>query len=74
MSNSTTTDEARRRPLLLSYKKAAEVLGLSEWQVRGLVDDGVLAGDQIRNRRYVTNSSVLEYVAGIESRAGQVSA
>jgi hypothetical protein len=56
-------------PLLLSLKLVAERLGLSEWQVRGLIDDGTLPAERIKNRIYVPAGSVVEYVEAISGRS-----
>lgn len=56
-------------PLLLSLKDAADLLGLSEWQVRGLTEDGTLASKRVpkdasNGRIYIPTAAVHAYVAG----------
>lgn len=56
-------------PLLLTIAEAARLLGLSEWQVRGLGVDGTLPVSKVRGRWYVPAESVREYVATIAGTA-----
>lgn len=61
-------------PLLLSIKHVASLLGLSEWQVRGLVNEGSLPATRVpptgpKRRMYIPAASVAEYVAGISESA-----
>lgn len=52
-------------PLLLKVKEVAEQLGLSEWQVRGLTEDGTLPAARVKGRIYIPAESVRDYVADI---------
>jgi excisionase family DNA binding protein len=62
MSQAITEEEG---PLLLSLKRVAPLLGLSEWQVRNLIAEQVLPGTKVGNRLYVPAAAVAEYVARI---------
>lgn len=50
------------QPLLDHVSIAAEKLGLSEYQVRKLVDKGLLPGQKIGGRLYIPAKSIREYV------------
>jgi excisionase family DNA binding protein len=56
-------------PLLLSIKRVAPLLGLSEWQVRNLIVEGRLPSTKVGNRFYVPATSVAEYVTRISESA-----
>lgn len=61
-------------PLLLSIKRTASLLGLSEWQVRGLVEEGTLPATRVpptgpKRRIYIPAAAVSEYVASISESA-----
>jgi hypothetical protein len=55
MANPATDEQAE--PLLLSIKRAAEILGLSEWQVRQHFPI-----TKIGPRSYVASKTLREYV------------
>lgn len=67
MSTETPTEESG--PLLLAIKQVAKTLGLSEWQVRGLADDGHLPITKVRGRIYIPAGAVRDYVAEIAKTA-----
>jgi excisionase family DNA binding protein len=62
MSQATTEENG---PLLLSIKRTALLLGLSEWQVRNLIVEEMLPATKVGNRFYVPAASVSDYVAQI---------
>lgn len=64
-----TSTATETGPLLLPIKDAAPLLGLSEWQVRGLGEDGKLPVEKIRGRWYIPAKAVHEYVAKIGGKA-----
>jgi excisionase family DNA binding protein len=66
MSQAITEEDG---PLLLSLKRVAPLLGLSEWQVRNLISDDVLPSTKIGNRLYVPAAAVAEYVSQIGKSA-----
>lgn len=66
MDHTVSTEQA---PLLLSAKLAAKALGISEMQVKHLVDDQVLPATRIKNRTYIPSESVREYVENIRRSA-----
>ncbi|WP_310962103.1 helix-turn-helix domain-containing protein [Nocardioides terrisoli] len=66
MVHTVTADEA---PLLLSPKLVAKSLGISEMQVKHLVDGGQLPSTRIKNRTYIPAESVREYVENIARSA-----
>lgn len=53
------------RPILLSIKDAALMLGVSPWSVRRLLDDETIADAWIGQRRLVVLRSLEEYAATI---------
>ena len=56
-------------PLLLHIKRVAELLGISQYQVRGLVTEGTLPSTRIKNRTYVPAEAVRTYVEQHAERA-----
>lgn len=56
-------------PLLISLRKAAELLGLSEWQTRQLVDSGVIPSTRVSNRIYLPAEALRDYVTRISESA-----
>lgn len=66
MSNTATEETG---PLLLSLKRVAILLGLSEWQVRNLIVEEMLPSTKVGNRLYVPAVAVTEYVASISESA-----
>jgi excisionase family DNA binding protein len=56
-------------PLLLSIKRVAPLLGLSEWQVRNLCVAGRLPSTRVGNRLYIPSAAVAEYIAQIGNPA-----
>lgn len=66
MSNTATEETG---PLLLSLKRVAILLGLSEWQVRNLIVEEMLPSTKVGNRLYVPAAAVTEYVASISESA-----
>lgn len=65
----TTQSTEETGPLLLALRQVAVMLGLSEWQVRGLTKDGQLPVTLVRGRIYIPAESVREYVADIARSA-----
>lgn len=53
------------RPIFLSIKDAAQVLGVSPWSIRRLLDDKTIAETWIGGRRLVVLRSLEEYAARI---------
>lgn len=53
------------RPILLSIKDAAQVLGVSPWSVRRLLDEGAIADAWIGQRRLVVLRSLEHYAASL---------
>lgn len=51
------------RPIFLSIKDAAGVLGVSPWSVRRLLDESEIADTWIGGRRLVVLRSLEEYAA-----------
>lgn len=62
----TVTDE---EPLLFSAKLAAKALGISEMQVKHLVEDGRLPATRIKNRMFIPSASIREYVESVRRTA-----
>jgi excisionase family DNA binding protein len=64
------TDEAQEpQPLLLSAKLAASLLGITDRQLRHLVDDGQLPDVRIKNRTFIPSASVREFVENVRQSA-----
>ena len=53
------------RPILLSIKDAAQVLGVSPWSIRRLLDSKAIADAWIGQRRLVVLRSLEEYAASV---------
>jgi excisionase family DNA binding protein len=56
-------------PLLLHISKAAEKLGLSVYQVRGLCESGRLPFDKVGRRTYINAEAVDEYAEDLKRSA-----
>jgi len=56
-----------QQPLLLHISAAAEALGLTIAQVRGLCDEGLLPATTIKRKTYIPAASVGDYVRGIRA-------
>lgn len=63
------TDEVQEQPLLLSAKLAASLLGVTDRQLRHLVDDGQLPDVRIKNRMFIPSASVHEFVESVRKSA-----
>lgn len=64
MSPTAPTEAA---PLMLSVASVARRLGLSPYQVKGLIGEGKLRSDTVRSRTYVFADSFDAYTAGRET-------
>lgn len=56
-------------PLLLHIKQAAEVLGLSVYQVRGLCESGRIPSEKVGRRTYVSAAAVRAYADELRQSA-----
>jgi hypothetical protein len=63
VANGTHEDSADG-PLLLSMKTTAQVLGLSVWQVKKLVDLGALPVTPVNGRKYISAKAVHQFAHG----------
>lgn len=61
----SSPEEVTVRPLFLSIKDAAQVLGVSAWTVRRLMDEKTIAETWIGQRRLVVLKSLEEYAASL---------
>lgn len=65
MTHSTQEDTAASDgPLLLSLKTTAQVLGLSVWQVKKLVDLDRLPVTPVNGRKYIPARAVHQFAHG----------
>lgn len=63
MGAAETTDGTPPSSGVLAHiKHAAQYLGLSQYQVQNLIDDGRLAAEKINNRTYIKVEDLAEYV------------
>ena len=63
MTNRTNGDTAGR-PLLLSIKTTAQVLGLSVFQVKKLIDAAELPARSVNGRKYIAHRDVDQFAHG----------
>lgn len=56
-------------PMLIKIKDAAVLLGISEWQVRRLIEAGELPSTRISNRLYLPLAAIKGYVDSIRESA-----
>lgn len=52
-------------PKLVHISEVAKLLGLSEYQTKGLVEKGKLPGEKIGNRTYIPARAVVDYIEAI---------
>lgn len=62
---STQPDQDSRTAELIHIRLVAERLGLSEYQMRGLVERGVLPSTKVGNRTYIPTTAVDAYLESI---------
>lgn len=56
---------------LFHISRILPMLGLDEYEARGLVETGQLEASQIEGRTYVTGEAVVDYLLGRSNEAGQ---
>ena len=54
--------------LLLSFKEAAPILGITVWQIRSLAADGEIPVIRIGNRLYLRRRTIEAFVENSEGR------
>lgn len=56
-------------PLLLHIREAAKVLGISQSQLRKVVDAERIRNERIANRIYIPEAAIAEYIESIGQSA-----
>ena len=64
----TTAATSAADSLLLSFKQASPLLGLTEWQIRGLVANGDLRCVRVGKRLYLRRKTIERFVENAEGK------